>query len=72
MGIFYGCFRVLLFGFELKNCFVNFKDLILFSGVFLKFGLLFEIVVDSVDLFFCCFICGKIFWEGGYYKRVNV
>lgn len=72
MGIFYGCFQVFLFGYEFEYCFVNFMNFILFGGVFLKFGLLFEEVLDSVDVFFCCFICGKVFWEGGYYKRIFI
>lgn len=71
MGIFHGRFRAPLPGFELKNCPVNLRDLTLPSGVPLKLGPLPETVVDSVDLFFCCSTCGKIFWEGGHHKRVN-
>lgn len=72
MVIFYGYFLCLLFGQEFENCFIDFLYIVLFSGVFLKFGFLFEEVVNNVDLYFCCLMCGKVFWEGKYYKRVNV
>lgn len=71
MGIFHGRYKAPLPGFEPKNCPVNLKDLTLPGGVPLKLGTLPETVVDSVDLFFCCSTCGKVFWEGGHHKRVN-
>ncbi|KAL9988623.1 hypothetical protein ACROYT_G003089 [Oculina patagonica] len=70
MGIFHSRFQAPLPGYEPKNCPVNLANLTLPGGVPLKLGPLPEELVNSVDVFFCCSNCGKVFWEGGHHKRI--
>lgn len=71
MGIFHGRFQAPLPGHEPKHCPINLMYLTLPGGVLLKLGPLPEEAVNHADVFFCCSTCGKVFWEGGHYKRID-
>ena len=71
MGIFHGRLQPPSVDQVPQECPIDLLHLTLASGVSLKLEPLPEGVVDTVDLFFCCVGCGKVFWEGGHHKRVT-
>ena len=54
----------------LRDCPIDLRHLTIARGVPLKLAPLPEGMLDKVELFYCCTECGKIFWEGGHFKKV--
>ena len=71
MGIYHGRFQAPLPGHEPKNCPINLMSLTLPGEVPLKLGPLPEEAIKNADMFFCCSLCGKVYWEGKHHKRAN-
>ncbi|XP_067868941.1 exonuclease mut-7 homolog isoform X2 [Heterodontus francisci] len=49
---------------------LNMKTLRFTSGATLQVEAIPPGILDTVDMFYCCTSCGKVFWEGSHFNRV--
>ncbi len=64
------CFQVGLFESNFSLDEINLEHVTVGNGVVVQVEAIHEQKVDSVDVFYVCFTCGKVFWEGKHFSQV--